>query len=244
MTVATALRRTGASGFDPLTSIAWEAAFWASDPSWSNPGDGNGVSSWRNAGSRAGAGNAVQAASNLQPIYRASVAALNGQPGIDFDGAGATGDRLLTANFSSSFSTAATFVVIGKRDGAGGGNNECIMKTADASTYTQIYMSPSLRFNPYASGFFAGPAHDTNAHLLRGYFAGASSAIAVDERVTTGTLSTSLCAFVGFGYGTSSSDAANMTIAFAGLYAGNITTDGQWSAFKTWAASTYGLTIA
>jgi hypothetical protein len=34
-------------GYNPLTSITWAAAYWAADPSWTFPGDGSQVSSWR-----------------------------------------------------------------------------------------------------------------------------------------------------------------------------------------------------
>lgn len=69
------------SSFDPL-SISWAHAFWASDPSWSNPGDGNSVSSWRNAGSNGTA--AAQATGGNRPIYRSSYANLNSQPAVEF----------------------------------------------------------------------------------------------------------------------------------------------------------------
>ncbi len=230
--------------FDPTTAIAWEAAFWASDPSWSNPGNGNPVSAWRNFGSRAGAGDAAQSTANRKPTYLSSVAGLNNQPGVSFDGAGSgLGDYLITGNFSSAFTTQGSIIVIGKRDGAGAGGNESLATCAGSSAFTTLYFA-SGKVNLYASSGFAGPAFDNSAHLYRGRTNGASSAIAVDESVTTGTVGATSYAFVSIGRGGNDTDQPKMTVAFVGLYSGDITTDGQWSAFKTWAASTYGLTIS
>lgn len=240
--IGTALRRTG-SGFNPLTAIAWEAAGWASDPAWTNPGNGNAVSSWRNGGSRAGAGDFAQATGNRQPLFRSSVAGLNGQPALDFDG---VNDYIQTANFSSALTTAATMVVIGKRNGATNIANGRLADTSEAATYTTLIANQisTGRIGAYASGYFSGtgPTQDTAAHLFRLYVNGASSVLAVDTTTVSGTLSTSNCAYLGTG-GRKSLDDANLdsSIAFVGLYAGDITANSQWAAFKSWVLSTYGI---
>lgn len=90
--------------FDPL-SIDWDLAYWADDPDWTNPGDGNPVSSWRDAGTLAE--DATQATSVSQPTFRSSVAAFNDRATVEFDG----GDDLTTAIWTPAMSTGEVFLV-------------------------------------------------------------------------------------------------------------------------------------
>jgi hypothetical protein len=74
-----------AGAFDPLSYGTPYHAFWAEDPSWTNPGNGNAVSSWRNDGSNGTA--ATAPAGTNEPTFFSSYANLNSRPAITFDGA-------------------------------------------------------------------------------------------------------------------------------------------------------------
>lgn len=222
--------------FDPRTAIAWEAACWADDPAWSTgkPAEGGDVSAWRNFGSRAGAGDFVQGNGARQPNWSASSFA--GKGGVTFNG---SSDMLSTAAFSSALATPFSHVLIGKRTATGTG-----VEFWFGANLSALYAYNGT-FNVFYNGWVYGPATNTTGHLFRGYATGgAASKIAVDESVTSGTAGATSAALAGFGVQSAGTAATASVVAFAGLYAGDITADGQWSAFKSWAASYYGLTIA
>src|SRR5262252_2560139 len=64
--------------YSPL-NIAWDHAFWAEDPQWTNPGDQQPVTSWRNAGKQT---LALTAQGTPYPTFNASDPHLNGQPSV------------------------------------------------------------------------------------------------------------------------------------------------------------------
>lgn len=101
---------TGSVSTNPLTSfgLTYTAAFWAEDPLWTAPADGGAVSSWRDAGSENKP--ATQGAGAKQPVYRASVAALNGRPAIQGDGAD---DFLQTADWSAPLTQPWVSIMVG-----------------------------------------------------------------------------------------------------------------------------------
>jgi hypothetical protein len=84
---------------------------------------------------------------------------------------------------------------------------------------------------------------DTNPHLLIGWNETSASKLVVDGAVSTYNFMSAqtLSRFQLNGF--FSGDGPGRYIAFAGIYQGDITADAQYAAFKTWVASTYGLTI-
>lgn len=77
-----AVAQNSGAAYDPL-SLAWRAAYWAEDPSWTPPSDGAAVSSWADA--TGGGSTATQGTGSLQPVFRTSHAGLNGRPAVDFN---------------------------------------------------------------------------------------------------------------------------------------------------------------
>lgn len=227
--------------FDPLASIDWHTAYWADDPLWTDPGDGNAVSSWRD-----GSGNsrdATQATGANQPLFRSAVPLLNNRGAIDFDG---SNDILQSAAFTL-VNDPITLICIGKRDGAGGGTYERMIEVRSASFYTSLLMRPGGNWGVYASAEIGNTPYDTTAgHALRGYFTGgANSEITVDGVSTTGTLGTGGASqfFIGGETALTAASYGNIHVAFAALYAGDVTASPEWGRFVAWVSSYYGMTI-
>jgi len=112
MSLLTLIMGGGGGPFSPL-DLPWSEVLWAEDPAWTNPGDGNPVSSWRNAGSIGSAGDATGSGAT-RPIYRAAYANLNNKPAVEFDG---TGLRLITGTLD--IAQPCTHVLIGWTDNFG-----------------------------------------------------------------------------------------------------------------------------
>lgn len=75
---------TVGSGWNPFSQVSALHGVWASDPSWSPPADGGAVTTWRNGGSVGG--DPTQGTAANKPTYRASTAALNNRPTVEWDG--------------------------------------------------------------------------------------------------------------------------------------------------------------
>ena len=223
------------SGFSPL-SIPWRSAFWASDPSWTPPADGAGVSSWRNAGTRAT--NAVQATGGQQPIYRSSVAVLNGKPALEFDGVNhnlVEPVDTLAVPYSGVVIFVATNTTGEKRlyGRTGGGGNGLIIGT-----------------NGTALRMYAG-AFATSTVVLTASTAflviGVNLAGAADRLVVNGTTTSGLTAADGahsgitFGWDGGSAKFAGH-IAFGATYSGDLTAQ-QVTDLNGWAKTFYGAPI-
>lgn len=226
--------------FDPLAEIAWAKAFWASDPSWVNPGDGGAVSTWRNGGSVAG--DAVQAVALSQPTFRSSVAALNSKAGVEFDG---TADFVSTAAFaaiSQPFSTICIFSWVG---GTGANDTIHIYRPVAGGNgaVSRQDSSSAWRYNPGTTGF-GSVGQASGSHFIRSYGNGTSSELQVDGSATeTGGAGTNTASLVTIGAAPTGLTPADITVGFYGLIAGQLTSDAQWAAFKSWAAGFYGVTV-
>jgi hypothetical protein len=227
-----------AGGFDPLTAITWAAVYWASDPSWSNPGDGNAIVTWRDAS--AGARDLAPAAN--APTFRASVANLNNQPAVEFDG---TNDYLITG---SSVSVSQPFTIIGIADSftpSSDGRFVCNRANNNVQTYRQVLTTGYTMFAG-TSEISAGTLATSGGAMFAWVFNGASSKIingATVNNVATPGANALAGVILGarIGGGTPNFFAA-FKAAFVGVYSGDITANGNWSGFKTWANTLYGVT--
>lgn len=105
MSLATQMRRAAAGvsagEYDPL-SIGWTHGVWAEDPDWTNPGNGNTITSWRNFGTPA---NPFDQTYSSKPTF--STTGLGGQPTSVAAGAAS----LLPTSFASS-AQPNTFVLV------------------------------------------------------------------------------------------------------------------------------------
>ncbi len=229
--------RFGSATFDP-SLITWYAAWWASDPLWSNPGDGNLVSSWRDLSGNAR--DVTQGNSTYQPTYRASYASLNNQPAVEFG----TTQYIATGNLTEG--TAKTVVAIARTSSVAAAR--WAVSANDGNTALLINRSAGTTKPTAYSGSFLNSTvtMDTNAHALYAYFNGASSYIAVDATKTTGNsggsghLGTTP---VSLGNPVGGSAGINGALAFVGVYLGDIEAAANWAAFKAGITATYGLSL-
>ena len=232
--VASAHVEAGGGAFTPL-SIPWHTAFWAEDPAWSHPANGAAVSSWNDASGNAR--HATQATGTAQPVWRASVAALNSQPAVDFDGS----DALLTATWTAVASGFSVVVIAHARVLTA---NDNFLDGDDASHRCLVNIDATNVWR-FATGttLLSTVAVNTNAHLFVG-LSGTSGAIEVDGVVTSGSAGTHTN--TGLALGANNAGSTNFIegeIAFVGLYATDVRAHASWAAFETWVTSHYGITI-
>ncbi len=212
-----------ASTFNPFDSAVWPApshGVWASDPAWSNPGDGGAVSSWRN---NSGGGDPAQATAGSKPTYRAATTAFNSRPTVQFDG----GDFLDVdiADIAQSYkviivaqsTTAGTLQRFVGFSGGGGGTISNGVGKNGANVWG---IDGGADRTSTASS-------DTTLHVLRATFNGTSSALWLDgvQVIPTGvTAGTSSATRFALGAGINATPAAGnfMTghIAYAAIYPG------------------------
>jgi hypothetical protein len=182
-----------------------------------------------------------QATGNKQPIYKSAVAALNDRPAWLGDG---SNDYIGTSTLSSSVAQAYSMVIVL----TGMASGKAPFHARSANTGWSFYWNGADgRWWSFAGSVLATTATntaDSGSHLLTFVANGASSKMYEDGSllVTGAAGSATSDAFGLFDIG-----AVNFPfgghIAFAGLYAGDITADPEWAAFKSWAAGLYGLTV-
>lgn len=200
--------------------------FWAEDPSWSDPGDGNTVASWRDNGTRAT--DATQSTEADKPVYRSAATNLNSKPAIDF----VSSDLLQTSTSTATSGTYSVGVVwaadsvSGTRyavDGTGVNNRNSIGHTSGpvfrnffGVTVDDSSTAPSAN-TAYCS--ISVVDDGTQSHRLNG---------AVDY---TGTVNVDDNRGLSFGGSHSSSNHIDGQIGYAFVYSGDITAA---SGFADW----------
>lgn len=230
-----AAKQPVAGGFDPL-SIAWHSAYWAEDPGWTNPGDGSGVTTWDDATTNGR--DLTQATGTKRPLYRASVAALGGRPALEFDG---TDDFLQTASAFTVTSGTLTKVIVYQLRSHPGGNRHIWSAMDSGTNRADVYKTGG--HNVYGSAAaggsinFGGGTRDFGAHLEIDTF-GTSGKIEIDGvSVATGSGTAALATHCLGGY--IGIENAAVSIAFAGLYVGSLTSTEKTN-LLAWAQSHYG----
>jgi hypothetical protein len=225
--------------FSPF-DVGWTEAYWADDPDWSNPGDGNSVSSWRSGGSGA---RAVENGTGAnQPIFRSSVLALNNHAAVDFDG---SNDNLYTSTFT--LDVPHNLVVVGMIDSVPG---ERYVVSYVANDNGLFVRSATGTWSMYTLGYINGGAYTIGAGAaLR---VRSSDTVLDNEIVTNGTSS----GLTGNSYSNTNDGLSlggaranggfcgDCHIAFVGYYEGDVTADVKWSELVSWVSSYYGLTLA
>lgn len=226
-----------APSFNPLTSWTTDPVHgvWASDPLWTPPADGGAVSSWRNGGSVGG--DLVQATGSKQPTYRASTAALNGQPTVQSDG---TDDGLSLTGLN--IAQPLYLLVIGKWE-------TNTNSTLVATRYSSVDTDSGLRNNTVnfklgvATGFDIS-AFNTNAHLFTCVLNNASSSASIDgAAAATGTTGANNITGIDL-FNNAANHYAAAHLGYVALFTTDPTAQPEWADFTSWVETTYGLVIA
>lgn len=205
---------------------------WADDPAWSNPGDGNAVTTWRNGGSVGG--NPTQGTASLRPIFRASEARLNNRAAVDFDGT----DDVLSFNVTDR-TQPLSLVCVCVADVATGNRQ---MFGNNASSVHPVLYQVNGKWAYYADTPQEASAADTDAHVHIGYFNGASSKRLVDgATISTANPGSNTFQELNIGNSGTGSRAWDGPIAFAAVYAGDVTAHASYAALVAALTTDYGL---
>jgi hypothetical protein len=223
----------GGGGFSPL-SIPWVSAYWAEDPSWSNPGDGNAVSSWRDAGTAAA--DVAQATGSVQPTYRASVAALNSKPAIQFDGA----DHLDATGIST---IAQPFCVVTVLNIATVASNQIFINDQTGTSDNLLGVSTSgPAYSVRSDTVLSAGTATTGGQLLVVKFDGASTTLEKNGSVAgtgnAGTVAHENARYLG-GTSLGAAGLSNGHLAFVGFIGRDLTSQ-ERSDLLAWSQSHYG----
>lgn len=209
------LAKPAASSFNPLTQVTALQAVWASDPSWSNPGDGNPVDSWRN---QSGGGDPAATGSN-RPTFRSSTAAYNNRATVEFVAASSQYLDFDTANTAQPFKV----IVVGNV-GAAGTQERLVGSGSNTARVLGDNAANNWTINAGTQRF--GGTSDGNPHVLRATLNGATSSLWVDETLVINSQDANTGAFNRFTIGAGSDNTPafanhlNGHVAFVGIYAG------------------------
>lgn len=207
-------------------------AVWASDPLWSHPGDGNGVSAWRN---QSGGGNLGQGTPENRPIFRAATSTFAGRPTVEF----VSSDTLVTniATINAAFKVLAVANLTT--------NDSRVLGTgADNQTSGGIGRSTGGAWAAVSFSALTGGTANGSPHVFRVVFNGASSSIRVDGTlVASGSTGTPQMAVFQVGAGRAISNARFMVghVAYMGIYAGSVS-DSDLAVLETDLMAFYGIT--
>lgn len=234
--------------FDPLTSLAWTVAHWADDPLWTNPGNGNAASSWRD-----GSGNSrtvSQGTGANQPLFTSASSLLNNKGALTFDG---TNDYLQSSTFTAVASGTHSMIAIMTTGSSYTGADRHAFDMGNASARETLFQNSGFSNRQY-TGNQAGDAalsglvvlSSSTAYAVRLKMVGASSTTATFNGSSAGTTSTASATInqttLGANYVGGSRHKGD--IAFFGYYVGDITGDANWAALVAWVSSYYGLTLS
>jgi hypothetical protein len=223
--------------FDPLTAINWEHAWWAEGPRFKARGyaDNAAVATWDD---EIGASNNTQATGTKQPLYKAA-GGPNSRPCILPDGI----DDAFTGPSFTGFGPPWSLCVIGA------------MKFTNLS-YNYIFAAAHLNQNnnnqwsTNNNGLaIAGGTANANPHLFSVYSnqSAGTSKLTLDGTIVINPqsgMSTNPLTRLRYWFVSESGTYFNdKPLCFVGVYNGNHEMHAQWSNFKAWTMSYYGITV-
>lgn len=215
--------------------------FWAEDPGWSNPGDGNVVVTMRDNGTAA---NNAGKTGVVDPVYRSST--INGRPGIDFQAtaesiggrlaassgtSGAVYSVVAVAEFDRLFS-AASYVT----DSSSGTGNRAIIGGLVSGSKWRAYHS--------ATAFVEPSGYNTDPHLFVAVFKTDDIRLYVDGSLVGTDNSGTVIGVPGLSIGgdrTGSNQFLDGRVCYVAQYNGDITTHAEYAAYHAAIMSHYAI---
>lgn len=228
-----AAKPTVGSAFNPLTQVTALHAVWAEDPSWTNPGNGNPVDSWRN---QSGGGDPANTGTN-RPTFRSSTAAFNNRATVEFASASS---QYLDFNIADQAQSFKLLLVCSAATGAA----QRFLGRGAAATAQGLGVTAGNAYSLHYGANLNGSTSDANPHVLRATVNGASSQLWKDgSSILSGSASTGNQQrfLLGAGYdGSAFGNYLNGHIAFAAIYSG-ATSDTDLATLETALKSHYGI---
>lgn len=217
---------SGGSGFFGQISMLRE--FWAEDPDWTNPGDGNDITSWRDNGSYADDVTAYIVAPKFDTT------GVNGLPALNF-----TGNVRAAVSNSATATTAPFSLVLAINVAA---TTFGVMSDDRASQ--NIFTTSGSSWQMFNGGVTAsGGTPTTGDHVIVCRFKANDMEMFVDGAsvATSGTGGGTTTTGIVFGADRSATNGFNGHIAYAAVYSGDITVDGDYSTWIAELESYYGI---
>lgn len=225
----------------PLSLISWKAAYWADDPSWTNPGDGGAVASWRDG---SGNGNTISEATN-KPIFRAADANMNGRGSVEFNGT----SHKLRGTFGATSAQPRSIVLVARIRSLGSSTPTILDTDTGSTAICALFWDTgnSNKLSLYCGTAQAKYAAITaNLHGIRAYVSGSASSTNVDGTTTTSATNPGTQNMSGLTLGANRLSGAftAITVGFLGIYQGNITDDLNWPKLVVCLRNYYGVNVA
>lgn len=231
------MQQGGGSGSDFFGSISMLREFWAEDPAWTNPGDGNDCTA--NIVDNGTLGLNAAPSSPTEPIYRAS--GIGGKPAWDFTPSNQCGFRVQTGSSGTEFTVFAvaqitTLSVQNTITDAGATTNNAFT-SANSSNQWRAYNNTGA-IQPI------GGTADTDPHLIVVHFKSNDTTFYVDgvsvATDTSGTVAAATGLTIGCNYALSGGGVTGK-IAYVGMCSGDLTADGDYSTWLADVLSYYGI---
>ncbi len=233
-----------AAAFNPVTGISWAHLYYAGGPNFQAQGLADGATMNGSAGQTFPDEIATNAA-NLNGgtgTYQSSPSQMNGKPcvGIFSTSTGLLHSSTVAAGAQVSLpysiiviwymSSAAAYICDGAN--AGGSGNRVLLRVSTGPVWS-LYMGTDRTAGTPGSGIMAARISATSGNDLL--------------TVNGSTIISGVDSGGGTWQGMSWNDNPPVPggrFAFYGVYSGDVTAAGNWSAFQTWVTSTYGVSIS
>lgn len=213
----------------PPPSLGWVESWWAGDLALSN---GANVSTWVGRSATY-----TLTAAGTTPTYAAT--GLGGKPAVSF----VSGRMSVALARSEPYSIVTVFAT---------SNASATQIVAAGATPGDTFYAPAAISGAYyarlrttgGSSSVSGGSVNTSPHWAAAIGSGSTQTLIVDgTTIGTGNPGGTVTAISTLLIGSASTGASPLAgrIAFVGVYPGNVTSDGNWSAWVAWAESTYGI---
>lgn len=236
-------KKAAAGGFDPETSITWHSLFWAEGTDFVAQGytDTASVTTWPNETSES------DGSTTNDITYEASNTAL-GQPAVLSGGAGYCRTPAFTTN--PDYTSGISIVIIAEYTGSSSAVGALVDGITSGGRH-QVLTGNTFKFDVYAGSTQSSSngVHGTGAHSYLLTFDGSTGneTLSIDGGADVIAADAGSQTITGLSIGNryDGHSARNWlgSIAFVGLYEGDITADGAWSDLQTWASDHYGVTL-